>query len=294
MISILFGLATATFFSVSSLAASRAVRTISSPATVAWAMTFGGLLLLPWLIISGPPPHIELIDLAWWCAAGAGNIIGLLLAYVAFRHGKVGLITAIVSTEGAIAAVIAVAFGESLLPIAAVILLVIMVGIVLAALAPDPAPIAHERPAVAVGLGVLASLAFGVSLFAFGHLSDNMPLPWLLMSTRIIGVVVIALPMLIWYLARRSRLERSDATARFRKALPYVLTISVSEVVGFVCFTLGTRDAIAVTSVLASMYAPLTAVAAYLLFRERLGRWQIAGIAMVVSGVISLTLAGGN
>ncbi|MFM7146730.1 MAG: EamA family transporter [Actinomycetales bacterium] len=293
MISILFGLATATFFSVSSLAASRAVRTISSPATVAWAMTFGGLLLLPWIVISGPAPQVNVVDLVWWCAAGAGNIIGLLLAYVAFRHGKVGLITAIVSTEGAIAAVIAVAFGESLLPIAGLILLVIMVGIVLAALAPDPAPIALERPAVAVGLGVLASAAFGVSLFAFGHLSDAMPLPWLLMSTRVIGVVVIALPMLVWYLARSSRFERSDATARFRKALPYVLTISVSEVVGFVCFTLGTREAIAVTSVLASMYAPLTAVAAYLLFKERLGRWQIVGVAVVITGVIGLSLAGG-
>lgn len=293
MISIVFGLATATLFSVSSLAASRAVRSISSPATVAWAMTFGGLILLPWLIISGPPPQFALVDFAWWCAAGAGNIIGLLLAYVAFRHGKVGLITAIVSTEGAIAAVIAVAFGEGLLPIAGIILLIIMVGIVLAALAPDPAPIAHERPALAVGLGVLASGAFGVSLFAFGHLSDSMPMPWLLMSTRVIGVVIIALPMLVLFLVRRERSERSDATARFRKALPYVLTISVAEVVGFVCFTVGTRDAIAVTSVLASMYAPLTAVAAYLLFKERLGRWQIVGVVIVVTGVIGLSLARG-
>lgn len=294
MISILFGLVTAVLFAISSLAASRGVRLISSPAMVAWGMSFGALILLPWLIIGGPPPAFDAVQLAWWITAGGGNIIGLLLAYAAFRQGKVGLITAIVSTEGAISALIAVAFGETLLPIAALVLLVIVVGIVLAALAPDPAPIPQERPAVAVGLGILAAGAFGISLFAFGHLSDSMPMAWLLLSTRIIGVLCIGVPMLAWYLLRRRATHFAEDLTRFRRALPFILTISVAEVLGFVCFTLGSRDAIAVTSVLASMYAPITAVAAYLLFKERLGRWQILGVIVVVSGVIGLSLVGGD
>lgn len=283
MISILFGLATATLFAVSSLAASRAVRVISSPAIVAWGMSLGLVVLIPWLVISGPPPQLSAGELGWWVAAGAGNIVGLLMAYVAFRNGKVGLIAAILATEGAIAALIAVLFGESLLPVAGVILMVIVVGIVLAALAPDPAPIAQERPVLAVGLGILAAAAFGVSLFSIGHLSDTVPLPWLLLSARLIGTVAIALPML---LLGRLRIVR--------KALPYVLIIAVAEVIGFVCFTIGSREGIAVTSVLASMYAPITAIAAYFLFKERLGRWQIAGVVIVIVGVVSLSLAGSS
>lgn len=283
MISILFGLATATLFAVSSLAASRAVRVISSPAIVAWGMSLGLVVLIPWLVISGPPPQLSAVEFGWWVAAGAGNIVGLLMAYVAFRNGKVGLIAAILATEGAIAALIAVLFGESLLPVAGVILMVIVVGIVLAALAPDPAPIAQERPVLAVGLGILAAAAFGVSLFSIGHLSDTVPLPWLLLSARLIGTVAIALPML---LLGRLRIVR--------KALPYVLIIAVAEVIGFVCFTIGSREGIAVTSVLASMYAPITAIAAYFLFKERLGRWQIAGVVIVIVGVVSLSLAGSS
>ncbi len=283
MISILFGLATATLFAVSSLAASRAVRVISSPAIVAWGMSLGLVVLIPWLVISGPPPQLSTVEFGWWVAAGAGNIVGLLMAYVAFRNGKVGLIAAILATEGAIAALIAVLFGESLLPVAGVILMVIVVGIVLAALAPDPAPIAQERPVLAVGLGILAAAAFGVSLFSIGHLSDTVPLPWLLLSARLIGTVAIALPML---LLGRLRIVR--------KALPYVLIIAVAEVIGFVCFTIGSREGIAVTSVLASMYAPITAIAAYFLFKERLGRWQIAGVVIVIVGVVSLSLAGSS
>ena len=294
IISIAFGLATATLFSVSSLAASRAVRLISSPAIVAWGMSIGTVLLVPWLVVEGPPPPFDLAELAWWIAAGAGNIIGLLLAYVAFRYGKLGLITAILATEGAIAAVIAVSFGETMLPIAAGVLVAIVVGIVLAAFAPDPAPIANERPLIAVGLGVLAATAFGVSLFSFGHLSDTMPTPWLLLSARAIGVIVIAIPLLTKYLIRRRKAGKSsNATGNVRKALPYVITIGCAEVIGFICFTIGTRESIAVTSVLASMYAPITAVAAYLLFKERLGRWQIAGVAMVITGVIGLSLVSG-
>jgi drug/metabolite transporter (DMT)-like permease len=283
VISILFGLATATLFAVSSLAASRAVRVISSPAIVAWGMSLGLVVLIPWLVISGPPPQLSAVEFGWWVAAGAGNIVGLLMAYVAFRNGKVGLIAAILATEGAIAALIAVLFGESLLPVAGVILMVIVVGIVLAALAPDPAPIAQERPVLAVGLGILAAAAFGVSLFSIGHLSDRVPLPWLLLSARLIGTVAIALPML---LLGRLRIVR--------KALPYVLIIAVAEVIGFVCFTIGSREGIAVTSVLASMYAPITAIAAYFLFKERLGRWQIAGVVIVIVGVVSLSLAGSS
>ena len=38
------------------------------------------------------------------------------------------------------------------------------------------------------------------------------------------------------------------------------------------------------------MFAPLAAVAAFVVFRERLGRRQVAGIVLVVVGVTALGL----
>jgi drug/metabolite transporter (DMT)-like permease len=53
-------------------------------------------------------------------------------------------------------------------------------------------------------------------------------------------------------------------------------------------FTLGAREGIAVASVLSSMFAPIAAIAAFVVFRERLGRRQIVGIVLIAAGVAAL------
>ena len=53
-------------------------------------------------------------------------------------------------------------------------------------------------------------------------------------------------------------------------------------------FTIGARDDIAITAVLASMFAPIAAVAAFVLFRERLAPRQVLGVVLVVVGIAIL------
>ncbi len=55
-------------------------------------------------------------------------------------------------------------------------------------------------------------------------------------------------------------------------------------------FTLGAAVNLPVTMVLASQMAPLAALLAYFLFRERLGRGQIIGLVIMVGGVTILGL----
>ena len=62
------------------------------------------------------------------------------------------------------------------------------------------------------------------------------------------------------------------------------------EVLGFTCYSIGAQYGVAVTAVLSSQFAPIAAVMAYLLFQEKLGRVQIAGVAVIVAGVVALTL----
>jgi drug/metabolite transporter (DMT)-like permease len=50
----------------------------------------------------------------------------------------------------------------------------------------------------------------------------------------------------------------------------------------------GSRESIAVTAVMGSQFAALAAVAAFILFGERLGRIQITGVALIVVGVTVL------
>jgi multidrug transporter EmrE-like cation transporter len=56
-----------------------------------------------------------------------------------------------------------------------------------------------------------------------------------------------------------------------------------------ICFVLGARHGIAVSSVLASQFAAIAAVAAYVLFHERLARVQMVGVATVLVGVGALS-----
>ena len=70
-----------------------------------------------------------------------------------------------------------------------------------------------------------------------------------------------------------------------RAALPFVVASGLCEVGGFACYALGSRHGIAVAAVLASQFAAVAAVAAYLLFHERLTRLQLAGVIAILAGV---------
>src|SRR5918996_540054 len=212
--------------------------------------------------------------------AGIGNVVGLLLAYAALRVGKVGIVAPVIATQGAVAAVLAVIAGESIGAGAAVTLAVIAVGVVLAGLAGEPGEEA-ERPtagapdrshAMLYALG--AAFAIGWSLYATARASIDLPVVWALLPSRAIGTAVVTVP-----LALRSGLRMT------RQALPLVLIAGVFEVAGFALFAFGSRHGIAVAAVLSSQFAAIAAIAAYVLFRERLSPVQLAGVAVIVTGV---------
>lgn len=279
MTAVLFGLCTALAWAVSTVAGSRAVKVADQYSVVAGAMLVGLTVSLPFALASGVPPELRGANLVWFVVAGCGNVGGLLLTYAALKVGKVGLVAPVVATEGAIAAVISSLLGESLAPLVVLALAVIVVGVVVSSVAPDPAPIAHERPVRAVALATAAAFVFGLGLLAVGRLSGELPVVWALLPARVVGVLVLAIPLLA---LRRLRLSRS--------AVPFVVTVGLTEVLGFMAFTLAARDSVAIASVLASQFATIAAVLAFLVYRERLGRLQILGVALVVGGVTALAL----
>ena len=277
MIAILGGLGAAIAFSVSMLASSRSSRLIGADSVVAWVMVVGLAVALPAALWDGVPAQHGAATIGWLAVAGCGNVGGLLLGYSALRVGRVGIVAPITSTEGAIAALIAVGAGEHLAPLSGVMLAVIACGVALAGAARD-AVVPRETRAIL--LAVAAAIAFGAGLYATGRISARMPIPWAVLPARLVGVLVVAVP-----LALTSRLRLT------RRALPLVVASGVAEVAGFASFAVGARHGIAVSAVLASQFAAISAVAAYLLFHERLVRLQIAGVVLVLVGVAVLSAA---
>jgi drug/metabolite transporter (DMT)-like permease len=279
MIAILGGLGAAVAWAVSTLCSSRSSRLIDPITVVAWVMLVGLAIAGPLALASGIPHGLWGGGGAWLILAGGGNVGGLLLTYEALRVGQVALVAPVVSSEGAIAAVVAVAAGESLAPGAGAALAAIAVGVWLASTA-APAREAGARPKRAEGLvlGLLAACAFGASLYATGRAGMELPSAWVVVSARLIGTVVIALPLAL--------------TARLRltpRAAPLVVTSGICEVLGFYSYTAGARHGIAIAAVLASQFGAIAAVAGYLVFGERLRRVQVAGVVTLLVGVAVLS-----
>ena len=280
---ILGGLGAALAWAVALLCTSRATRMIGSASVLAWVMLAGFCIVVPWMAIEGLPDQLDGSSAAWLFLAGIGNIVGLLFVYTALRTGKVGIVGPIVSTEGAIAAVLAVLAGEHLAAGSAAMLALIAVGIAIAATTAESSDVSPLTSAVGRARNVpvyalLAACAFGTSIYATARASAELPIAWAVAPPRILGVLLVFIP-----LAATLRLQVT------RPALPLVVIAGIAEVVGFALFAVGSRHGVAVAAVLASQFAAIAAVAAYFLFRERLTRVQLVGVGTIVCGVAVLT-----
>jgi drug/metabolite transporter (DMT)-like permease len=162
-------------------------------------------------------------------------------------------------------------------PVVAFLLLVIVIGIVIGARSRDPAPFVGERPALAAGFAVVGALLFASGLLAVGLLSGGVPLAWVLMPARLVGLFVLALPLAI---TGRLRVPR--------RVFAWVVLLAVVDVIAISIYTVGAAVNLPVTAVLASQMAPIAAVMAFVLFREKLGRGQVAGLVLMVAGMTAL------
>jgi drug/metabolite transporter (DMT)-like permease len=275
MLAIAGGLGAALVFATVTLCNSRSSRIIGPSQLLAWIMLIGLAITGPLALARGIPDGLDGEAAAWMAVAGVGNVVGLLLAYSALRVGKVSVVAPLVSTQGAIAALIAIVAGETVGAGVGLLLVVIAVGIFVAGIAPEQGADAEASDPTRSWLYAIgAAVAIGWSLYAIAQVSISLPVVWALLPSRVIGTVAVAVP-----LAARSGLRMT------REALPLVLVAGVFEVLGFALFAFGARHGIAVSAVLSSQFAAIAAVAAYLLFGERLGRRQLTGVATIVVGV---------
>ena len=176
---ILGGLGAALAWAVTLLCTSRATRMIGSGSVLAWVMLAGFCIVVPWAALEGIPDGLDGTSVAWLLVAGLGNVLGLLLVYTALRLGNVGIVGPIVSTEGAIAALLAVLAGEHLAAGSAAMLVLIAVGIALAATtAESTEPTRIGRIGAVPAYALLAACAFGVSIYATGRASAELPIGW--------------------------------------------------------------------------------------------------------------------
>jgi len=278
LLAILGGLGAAFCFGASTLCSTRSSRLIGSSSVVGWMMVVGLLALVPFLVAEGAPDRLDGDTVRWFVLAGMGNVVGMLIVYAALRIEKVGIVAPITSTEGAVAALIAVAAGEAIGGGTGLALAVIVAGVVLAGVVGAELEVGHSYGRRGAMLALLSAVCFGIGLYATARIGQDLPLVWAILPARLAGALFVAVP-----LALTSRLRLT------RRALPLVVASGLAEVVGFASYAFGARHGIAISAVLASQFAAIAAIGGYVLFGERLTRLQLVGVVLTLAGVATLT-----
>jgi drug/metabolite transporter (DMT)-like permease len=289
LLAVLGGLGAAVCFTVSALCASSSSQEIGADSTLAWVMLIGLVLVVPPTAVLANPAQLSPAVLGLLAAAGVCNVAGLLVEYIAFRRGKVGVVSAIASTEGMVAAVISAVAGARLGLRTGLLLGLVTLGVAVSAASPDKGADPPSTPGSGAGsarisgavLALPVALLFGVTLYATGRAGQRVSVLWALVPARLVGSALVTAPLAI---RRRLRLTR--------RALPLVAAAGAAEVLGVLSYTVGARHGLAVAAVLSSQFAALTVVAAYLIHGQRLSRRQLAGLAAVVAGVSLLSAFG--
>jgi drug/metabolite transporter (DMT)-like permease len=275
---ILFGLLAALVWALGNLAASRGSRAMAPESLVAGISLVGLAVCVPFLIAEGAPRDTSTSALFWLALSGGANIAGLSLLYIAYRAGDVSLVAPITATEGAVAAVIAIAAGERVQALVIVLLAVIVLGVVRVADADrDQVAMAGRFNWGVVTVTCLAALCFGVGLYSSGHASAHEQFGWIAVAPRVVGVIFVALPLLL-----RGRLRIT------RAGTPALLLAACGEVGGFILYSYAARHSVAVAAVLGSLFAGFAVLGAAILFGERMNRGQWFGVVMIVAGVAVL------
>lgn len=287
MVAILGGLAAACSWAIATLASSRSSRMIGPWSVLGWVMTVGlAVSIVPAFLVA--PIDLDGPKLVGLVVLGLCQNVGLLLAYYALQVGRVSIVAPITATEGALAAVLAVILGEPLALSTAVILGLIALGVVLAAIersrddqVADPTRTARDlaNPRRAILLAIAAAAVFSIGLVLSGRLgAAGMPPLWVIVASRTIGVLLIALPLI---LRRQFVLTRP--------AVPLVLLAGVLEAVGSGIYVVAASADIAVAAVLSSQFAAIVAIGGFFLFGERLQRIQLGGVVLIAIGVTLLS-----
>src|SRR5690348_3288153 len=247
-------------------------------ATGHWTRFFPAFAWAPWI---------------WILLAGILSAFSTLALYRSFEVGVLALVSPIAASYPALTVVLSLATGERLTPahgfgIAAVILGVILATLVLpspngasnASASAPAADSAQSRHHLLRGVpyALAAALGFGVNYWIIGF--RVMPVfsgtgsVWVI---RLITFLVLA--MLLRPLGETPALPRGSTAW-------LIFFIGLTDTAGFVANNLAFKqEEIAIATVLASLYGVVTLFFAAVFLRERLGRTQWLGVALIFLGV---------
>jgi len=293
-VGVLLGLAAALNWGVADYMARFATRRIGSLRALMFMQAVGFCALSIVMAASGHWtrffPVFAWAPWIWILLAGILSAFSTLALYRSFEVGMLALVSPIAASYPALTVALSLATGERLTRAHGLGILAVILGVILAALV---LPSRNSADAAAqnatstasnhhllrgVPYALAAALGFGVNYWIIGF--RVMPVFSGIGSVWVIRLITfLVLAMLLRPLGQPMALPRGSTAW-------LIVFIGLTDTVGFVANNLAFKqEEIAIATVLASLYGVVTLFFAAVFLRERLGRTQWLGVALIFLGV---------
>jgi drug/metabolite transporter (DMT)-like permease len=277
-LSTIYGLLTAAGFGTADFFVTRASRRVGPLRSLYLIQCFGLIALLALVLIRREAPPELSITWLWMLLLGAVDFAGIYCLYRSFTVGSLAICSPIAASYAVVTGLLALATGERPpnLVLAGAVVLVIGVAIVARGGGGGPSTVAGVPEALA------AALLLGIFFWSMDRITEEMGWLW--------PVVINRAQMLLCALIVLAR--RGEATVRPEPGTgTLLLAASLLDTLGFIAFNLGLEHGFTTTTTaLGSLYSAVAVVLAWLFLRERLAGRQWAGIAVILTGVLLVSL----
>jgi drug/metabolite transporter (DMT)-like permease len=239
---------------------------------------------------------------------------GAALLYRAFAIGTLSLVSPIAASFAAVTALLSLLTGERANPLQLVGIVLTVAGVTVASTMPastaDNAEGHKAKVSVAVGhwrmapglveaLG--AMLVFGVCYWALRFPVAALGGTTTVFIAKLADMIVLVLIAAVGLLVHRLRGWGIRATGAgvpwyvIRRPAnvfwPWVVGVAVLDTAANVAYNLGiTVSLTAVVSVISSLFSAVTVLLAWVFLRERLARWQWAGVGAILVGILLVSV----
>jgi drug/metabolite transporter (DMT)-like permease len=279
---VIFGLTAALGWGVADFGAAVVGRRLGSFTTAVTAHMAGLLTLLVLVVGLRPTWSTPPVVIAWMAGNGIIAAGAYLLLYRALELGPVALVSPVVAAYAVITIALAVTFlGESLPGIVTIGAFTTVVGVVLTSTdlrkLRRPSPIGRSGLRYAIGSMAL----FGVATFLLGRYAKEVGwLPALTLSRAFSTASLVGVAVFV-------RGARGDGLVI--SAVAGAALVGVIDVLGGAAYARGTElGYLSIVSAASAIFPLIPVVGGIMLLRERPAASQLAGVTLVVGGLLLL------
>jgi drug/metabolite transporter (DMT)-like permease len=225
----------------------------------------------------GPGPRTA--GVAWGLGSGLLGIVALAAFYRGLAIGTMSIVAPVSATGAAVPVAVGVLRGERPGAVQLAGIALALVGIVLAARAPEDAP-AGRATRASLALALAAAAGFGTFFVGVQRSAAHGSVAWTLLSVR--GGELVALALVA--AAVRPALPRG------RRELAALVAVGALDAGanGLYAFAT-THGLLSVVSVLGSLYPAVTVLLARAVLHERVTRAQEVGVVATLAGVVAIS-----